>query len=111
MAFTPDGPKGPRHEFKRGAVIAAQLTGLPIIPLAVGADRAWYVDSWDRFMIPKPFSSLRIRYGAPRWVPRNVSEEEMDALAREIQDELKEFTLDLNPAEARIREELDARKG
>lgn len=111
MAFTPDGPKGPRHEFKRGAVIAAQLTGLPIIPLAVGADRAWYVDSWDRFMIPKPFSSLRIRYGAPRWVPRNASEEEMDALAREIQDELKEFTLDLNPAEARIREELDARKG
>ena len=108
MAFTPDGPKGPRHEFKRGALLAAQLTGLPLIPVAVGADRAWYLKSWDRFMIPKPFSALRIRYGEPRWITRDATEEVLEAVARELGDQLREFTLELNPGEAAIREELHA---
>ena len=110
LAFTPDGPRGPRHEFKRGALVAAQLTGLPLIPLSVGADRAWYLKSWDRFMIPKPFSNLRIRYGAPRWVPRDASVDEVGGIARELEEELKTFTLELNPAEASIREELNAQE-
>jgi len=110
LGFTPDGPKGPRHVFKKGALVAAQLTGLPLIPIGVGADRAWYLESWDRFMIPKPFSHLRIRYGEPRWVPRRASEEEMERIGLEIQEELSNFTLELNPEEARIREELDAQE-
>lgn len=106
LAFTPDGPKGPRQEFKWGALVAAQLSGLPLVTIAVGADRAWYLKSWDRFMIPKPFSKLRIRYGAPRWVPRDASEEELKEIAAELEEELKQFTLELNPAEAGIREEI-----
>jgi lysophospholipid acyltransferase (LPLAT)-like uncharacterized protein len=108
LAFTPDGPKGPRHVFKWGALTAAQLSGAPVIPVAVGADRAWYLKSWDRFMIPKPLSSLRIRYGPPRWVPREASEEELKRLAADLEKELKQLTLELNPAEAKIRKELHA---
>lgn len=108
LGFTPDGPKGPRHEFKWGALVAAQLTGLPLITISVGADRAWYLSSWDRFMIPKPFSNLRIRYGVPRWVPRDASTETMKGIAQELEEELRSSTLELNPAEARIREELRA---
>jgi hypothetical protein len=108
LFFTPDGPTGPRHEFKWGALATAQLTGLPVVPIGVGADRAWYLKSWDRFMIPKPFSSLRIRYGAPRWVPRDASEDILKEIARDLEEELKRFTLELNPAEAGIREELHA---
>jgi len=108
LAFTPDGPRGPRHEFKAGALLAAQLTGLPLIPIGVGGDRAWYLKSWDRLMIPKPFSRLRIRYGPPRWVPRDASEEVLSSLGRELEEELMGFTLELNPEEARIREELNA---
>jgi len=108
LGFTPDGPKGPRHTFQLGALVAARLTGFPVIPLAVGADRAWYLKSWDRFMIPKPFSSLRIRYGAPRWVPRDASEETVRGVALDLEEELKRFTLELNPAEAQIRKELNA---
>lgn len=108
LAFTPDGPRGPRHEFKWGALVTAQLTGLPVIPIGVGADRAWYLKSWDRFMIPKPFSQLRIRYGAPRWVPRHAGEEKLRDVARDVEEELKAFTLELNPEEARIREESRA---
>jgi lysophospholipid acyltransferase (LPLAT)-like uncharacterized protein len=109
LAFTPDGPRGPRHSFKRGALVAAQLTGLPLITVAVGADRAWYLRSWDRFMIPKPLSSLRIRYGKPVWVPREAGEEVLAGTARRLEDRLKDDTLELNPAEAAIREEHHAR--
>jgi len=109
LAFTPDGPKGPRHVFKWGALTAAQLSGAPVVPLAVGAERAWYLKSWDRFMIPKPLSAVRIRYGAPRWVPREASEDEVKEIALDIQEEMKRFTLELNPAEAQIRRDLHAR--
>ncbi len=111
LAFTPDGPKGPRHVFKWGALVAAQITGQPVIPVTVGADRAWYLDSWDRFMIPKPLARMTVRYGAPRWVPRKASEGEMKALAEELETELRAATLELNPAEARIREEEGRKAG
>jgi len=107
LAFTPDGPKGPRHDFKMGALVAAQMTGLPVVPLSVGADRAWYLKSWDRFMIPKPFARIRIRYGAPRWVPRDASAQTLAEVREDLRDELRRFTLELNPEEARIREEMD----
>jgi lysophospholipid acyltransferase (LPLAT)-like uncharacterized protein len=106
LAFTPDGPKGPRHVFKLGALTAAQLSGAPVIPLAVGTDRGWYLKSWDRFMIPKPLSLLRIRYGAPRWVPREASEGDLEGIAQDLEEEMKRFTLELNPAEAQIRKDL-----
>jgi lysophospholipid acyltransferase (LPLAT)-like uncharacterized protein len=109
LAFTPDGPRGPRHEFKMGALVAAQMTGLPLVPLAVGADRAWYLRSWDRFMIPKPFSKIRIRYGPPRWVPRDASQDTLTEIQSDLRDELRRSTLELNPDEARIREELNDR--
>ena len=110
LGFTPDGPRGPRHEFKAGAIMAAQLTGLPLVPIGVGADRAWYLKSWDRFMIPKPFSRIRIRYGPPRWVPRDASGDDLETVARDLEEELKGFALEMNPEEARIREELDAQR-
>jgi lysophospholipid acyltransferase (LPLAT)-like uncharacterized protein len=110
LGFTPDGPKGPRQVFKWGALVAAQLTGLPVIPISLGADRAWQFKSWDRFMIPKPFSSLRIRYGAPRWVPRDAGKEALKMAALEMEEEMRRFTLELDPQEARIREELNAER-
>jgi hypothetical protein len=58
-------------------------------------------------MIPKPFSTLRIRYGRPRRIPGDATQEDLQALASELEDELKRFTLELNPAEASIREGLD----
>jgi lysophospholipid acyltransferase (LPLAT)-like uncharacterized protein len=63
VAFTPDGPRGPRRELKPGVVAAAQRGGAAIIPVHAEAERAWRLHSWDRFMIPKPFSRVHIRYG------------------------------------------------
>ena len=65
MAFTPDGPRGPRRELKPGVVAAAQRGGGIVVPLHAEADRAWRLDSWDRFMIPKPWARVQIVYGRP----------------------------------------------
>lgn len=65
VAFTPDGPRGPRRELKAGVVAAAQRGGGIIVPLHAAADRAWRLSSWDRFMIPKPVSRVIITYGEP----------------------------------------------
>jgi lysophospholipid acyltransferase (LPLAT)-like uncharacterized protein len=65
VAFTPDGPRGPRRELKAGVVAAAQRGEAVIIPLHAESDRAWRLHSWDRFMIPKPFARVRISYGHP----------------------------------------------
>jgi lysophospholipid acyltransferase (LPLAT)-like uncharacterized protein len=65
VAFTPDGPRGPRRELKPGVVAAAQRGGALIVPLHAEADRAWRLHSWDRFMVPKPFARVWITYGHP----------------------------------------------
>jgi lysophospholipid acyltransferase (LPLAT)-like uncharacterized protein len=64
-AITPDGPRGPRHSFAPGTLVAAARTGSPIVVLRVHADRAWRLNSWDRFMIPKPFARVTIAHGGP----------------------------------------------
>lgn len=65
VAIAPDGPLGPRRVLKPGALVAAQRTGAMILPLHATADRAWRFDSWDRFMVPKPFTTVTVRYAEP----------------------------------------------
>ena len=65
LALMPDGPRGPFQSMKPGPVLIAQRTGAPIVPVAAGADRAWFFGSWDRFLVPKPFARMRIVYGEP----------------------------------------------
>jgi lysophospholipid acyltransferase (LPLAT)-like uncharacterized protein len=64
VAVTPDGPRGPAHEFSPGPAIASFETGVPVTLTAVAADRAWYLSTWDRFMIPKPFARIVVCYQA-----------------------------------------------
>jgi lysophospholipid acyltransferase (LPLAT)-like uncharacterized protein len=78
-AITPDGPRGPLHEFKPGAVMLAQITGKPILPVSVAASRTWTFKTWDQFELPLPFSRVVIAYGEPVKVPRAM---DADGLAR-----------------------------
>src|SRR5262245_4997167 len=70
IAFTPDGPRGPAREVQPGVILAAAATGLPIQPVAIAASRAKRLKSWDRFLIPLPFSTVHIVYGEPLAVAR-----------------------------------------
>lgn len=88
LAITPDGPRGPRQRLQPGVITAAQLTGLPIIPLACGASRAWWPGGWDRFCVPKPFAHVRVLYGEPRWVARDASDAELRRHAGELETEM-----------------------
>jgi hypothetical protein len=65
VAVTPDGPRGPARSFAPGALIAAQRARAPVIAVGVVARSAWRLRSWDGFVIPKPFSSVRIAYSDP----------------------------------------------
>lgn len=65
MAFTPDGPRGPRFSYAPGALILAHRAHVPIVPITAYVDRVWRLRSWDRFEIPKPFARVTICYGAP----------------------------------------------
>jgi lysophospholipid acyltransferase (LPLAT)-like uncharacterized protein len=71
-AITPDGPYGPRFGFKPGAIMLAQLSGRPMLPMAYCASRAWRFRAWDRFVLPWPFARIVVAVGAPRYVPRGL---------------------------------------
>ena len=99
-AITPDGPRGPRHQFKPGAILLAQMSGRPILPMAYAASRAWRI-KWDRFVIPKPFARIAIAIGPPRYVPRTLDAAGLERLQ-------KEMALELNRAYETARRALGA---
>jgi lysophospholipid acyltransferase (LPLAT)-like uncharacterized protein len=65
VAFTVDGPRGPARVVQPGAVWLAGATGQPIIPFHIEADRAWTTPSWDRGLVPRPFSRVAVTIGEP----------------------------------------------
>jgi len=88
LAFTPDGPKGPPRVVKEGVVFAAQMSGLPIIPVAFGASRAKKFNSWDRMILPVPFSRGVFLYGEPLAVPRGADVEEARLKLERVMNDL-----------------------
>jgi lysophospholipid acyltransferase (LPLAT)-like uncharacterized protein len=85
--ITPDGPRGPRFKFKPGAILLAQMSGRPMLPLAYAASRAWLV-KWDKFVIPWPFARIAITIGPPRYVPRVIAATQIEELQRQMEAEL-----------------------
>ncbi len=69
IVTTPDGPRGPKYEFKIGTVLMARVAGVPIVPIGCAADRAWYLKRWDDFMVPKPFARIVMAVGEPCPIP------------------------------------------
>jgi hypothetical protein len=86
--ITPDGPRGPRFKFKPGALLLAQMSGRPILPMSYAASRAWLI-KWDRFVIPRPFARIAVAIGAPRYVPRVTDAPALQRLQGEMEEELK----------------------
>lgn len=76
IVFTPDGPKGPPRVAKEGVIYSAQASGLPIIPIAFAAERSKLLRTWDRMIIPKPFTRAFFLYGEPIAIPRGADVEE-----------------------------------
>jgi lysophospholipid acyltransferase (LPLAT)-like uncharacterized protein len=80
-----DGPRGPRGIIKAGIIRMAQLSGAPIIPVYISVNRAWTLRSWDRFLIPKPFSTVSVRWDKPIPVPGELNDAAFETLRLNIE--------------------------
>ena len=83
-----DGPQGPFGTVKPGLIRIAQHASLPIVPTITSGEKRWVFNSWDRFMVPKPFSRVIIRFGAPIEVPAELDDEGFTALQARIEGEM-----------------------
>ena len=73
-----DGPRGPFGVIKPGLLRIAQVAGRPIVPTITSAQKKWVFNSWDKFIVPKPFSRVIIRFGEAIYVPPNLNEDEFE---------------------------------
>jgi lysophospholipid acyltransferase (LPLAT)-like uncharacterized protein len=87
-AITPDGPRGPPWKFKPGAVLLAQLSQRPIIPMTYAASRAWKI-KWDSFVLPKPLARISIMVGEPVYVPKGLDAAGLEGLQADMEARLK----------------------
>ena len=85
IAFTPDGPRGPRGEVQPGVLMAAQATGWPIVPVAYASTRGKQLRSWDGMRVPLPFASVHFVYGEPLSIARGA---DLAAASRELKSRL-----------------------
>ncbi len=94
VAFTPDGPRGPKYRMKTGPILLASLTGGEILPISVNASRYWQLRSWDNFQIPKPGATLRLVMGEGIPVPPNLTEEQLEEWRLRVEAALMAITRD-----------------
>jgi lysophospholipid acyltransferase (LPLAT)-like uncharacterized protein len=91
--FSADGPRGPIYQTKMGPVKLAQLTGAPIGAFHLEPQRAWVLRSWDRFLIPKPFTRIAVSWARVTRVPTNLPQEEFEPKRRELNDAIERARL------------------
>lgn len=89
IGIVADGSRGPRHVAQVGALHLARLTGSPYSACSWDARWKYQFNSWDRFMIPLPFSRCRVGFGPFFSIPRDDDEATLEAKRRELEDELK----------------------
>lgn len=86
-----DGPKGPFGVIKPGLLRIAQVSGMAIVPTITSAERRWTFKSWDRFMVPKPFSRVIIRFGEPIAIPADLDENAFEEQRLYIERRMQEL--------------------
>jgi lysophospholipid acyltransferase (LPLAT)-like uncharacterized protein len=88
VAVTPDGPRGPRHIVHPGIVTLSSLTGCPIVPVGYRVNRKKILNTWDKFIIPCPFTKGIISAADPVFVPKNISDQEKEDIRKKVENAL-----------------------
>ncbi len=91
VVITPDGPRGPAYEAGQGIVFLAQQSGAGIVPINMEYSSCWRARSWDRFILPKPFSRVRVIFGPPHRVAPTASDEEFERERLRLQNAMLEI--------------------
>jgi lysophospholipid acyltransferase (LPLAT)-like uncharacterized protein len=92
VAFTIDGPRGPKYVAKSGPVLLSRASALPMAAFYVALGDAWVLNTWDAMMIPKPFSKALARVGTKIRVPPEADEAQMAEYHRQLQAALERVT-------------------
>jgi lysophospholipid acyltransferase (LPLAT)-like uncharacterized protein len=92
IVMTPDGPRGPRREMAAGAIFLASKLGLPIVPVGVGVSSAYRLNTWDRFVIPMPWSRIRLVVGPKLHLPKRLRKAELESHRQGCEQLLNDMT-------------------
>jgi hypothetical protein len=92
FGITPDGPLGPRHVFKAGAIYLASQSGIPIVPITVSYGRCWRFKSWDEFLLPWPFTWGVVHVGAAVTVPPGLDASGLETWRLRLEELLRRHT-------------------
>jgi len=87
-----DGSRGPCYKVQKGIISLAYLTGAPILPVAYGAKNKIELNSWDHFILPLPFSRIKVMYGDPVYVGNNKNEKKSQSKIEELEKKLNKIT-------------------
>ena len=88
VAFTVDGPRGPARVAHPGAAFLAGATGHPILPFHIEAASAWHARSWDRALVPRPFSRVAVAVGPPFFVAADADDAALERRRQDLEAEL-----------------------
>ena len=92
VAVTPDGPRGPARRVKSGTIELSRLSGMPILPVSVGAHPRFVFSSWDRFVAPYPFAQVVYVWGPPVYVPPSLSRVDAEGFENLLAERLDAVT-------------------
>ena len=87
-AIVADGSQGPARKLQAGCILMASKSGKPIFPMAWAADRAIVFKSWDRTVMPLPFSTIALQQGEPLYVPPSLSSAQVEDYRLELEQRL-----------------------
>jgi len=96
IVITPDGPRGPRHKIKAGAVITAKKSGIPLVMVGLGFKKKKHLKSWDRFEIPGLFSDAKIVYSDPIYIDKNLNYEQTSEVIKRSEEILNHINDEAN---------------
>ena len=86
VVITPDGPRGPAYELGPGIIFLAQKSGAAVVPINMEYSAYWRVKSWDKFILPRPFSKVRVIFGQPHHVKSTSTDDEFEAERLRLQN-------------------------
>jgi lysophospholipid acyltransferase (LPLAT)-like uncharacterized protein len=86
VLVTPDGPRGPVYQASQGVLFLAHKSGSPVVPIHMEYSSSWRLKSWDRFVVPRPFATLRAIFGAPIHVPPIADSEQFEVERLRLQN-------------------------
>jgi lysophospholipid acyltransferase (LPLAT)-like uncharacterized protein len=91
--FTADGPRGPIYRTKMGPIKLAQMTGAPIGAFHLEPEHAWTMRSWDRFLVPRPFTRIVVSWAQWTHVPTDLAEDQFEPMRQQLNDAIERARL------------------